>query len=202
MSYSRKQSDVKAARSEKDRAAVRVSAVVRVLDFYPDSMTVDVQPLVKEKIDGQYASAAPIMGLRAATLCAGEYIIRPWYNRGDIGMVVTGDYDADAVFSTGQESEPNTARNHAPEDGIFIGGVCPSGKAPKGLPSQALVLAAGSGAAYVALKSDKILIKGDVEIEGNVKISDLLEADGIEMTTHTHTGDSGGSTSEPHRTEG
>ena len=56
MSYSRKQSDVKAARSEKDRAAVRVSAVVRVLDFYPDSMTVDVQPLVKEKIDGQYAS--------------------------------------------------------------------------------------------------------------------------------------------------
>ena len=67
---------------------------------------------------------------------------------------------------------------------------------------QALVLAAGSGAAYVALKSDKILIKGDVEIEGNVKISDLLEADGIEMTTHTHTGDSGGSTSEPHRTEG
>lgn len=202
MSYSRRQSDVRAARSEKDRAAVRVSSVVRVLAFYPASMTVDVQPLVKEQIDGQYASAAPIMGLRVATLCAGEYIIRPWYNRGDIGLVITGDYDADAVFVSGQESEPNTARNHAPEDGIFIGGVCPAGKAPKGLPSDALVLAAGSGSTYLAVKDGKILIKGDVEVEGNVKISDLLEADGIEMTTHTHTGDSGGSTSEPHRKEG
>ena len=58
MSYGSRQSDLRAAESEKNRAGVRVSMPVKVLAFYPDKMTVDVQPLVKESIDGQYASAA------------------------------------------------------------------------------------------------------------------------------------------------
>ena len=61
--WTSKRSDLRAAQSEKDREAVRVSMPVQVLAFYPDTMTVDVQPLVKEAIDGSYASAAPILGL-------------------------------------------------------------------------------------------------------------------------------------------
>ena len=114
MSYGSRQSDLRAAESEKNRAGVRVSMPVKVLAFYPDKMTVDVQPLVKESIDGQYASAAPLMGLRVACLCAGEFTIRPWYKRGDVGWVIVSDFDADAVLQTGAEAEPNTARNHAP----------------------------------------------------------------------------------------
>lgn len=188
MSYGSRQSDLRAAEGEKNRAAVRVSMPVKVLAFYPDKMTVDVQPLVKEKIDGQYASAAPLIGLRVACLCAGSYTIRPWYKRGDIGWVIVSDFDADAVLQTGAEAEPNTARNHAPEDGLFIGGVCPAGKAPTGLPSEAVVLAAGG--TYVAVKED------GVTINGNVTISGMLSASGIEMTTHTHTG-GGGTTGGP-----
>lgn len=195
MSYGSKQSDLRAAQSEKDRAAVRVSMIVKVLAFHSDAMTVDVQPLTKEKIDGQYASAAPLMGLRVACICAGDYVIRPWYKRGDVGLVIVGDSDADAVLQTGAEAEPNTARNHAPEDGVFIGGICPAGKAPSGLPADALVLAAG--ATYIAIKAGGVSIMGNVEITGDVTISGGLEASGIEMTTHTHTGDSGGSTSGP-----
>lgn len=108
MSYGSRQSDLRAAESEKNRAGVRVSMPVKVLAFYPDKMTVDVQPLVKESIDGQYASAAPLMGLRAACLCAGEFTIRPWYKRGDVGWVIVSDFDADAVLQTGAEAEPNT----------------------------------------------------------------------------------------------
>ena len=48
MSYGSRQSDLRAAESEKNRAGVRVSMPVKVLAFYPDKMTVDVQPLVKE----------------------------------------------------------------------------------------------------------------------------------------------------------
>lgn len=166
MSFGSKQSDLRAAQSEKDRAAVRVSVPVQVLAFYHDSMTVDVQPLIKEHIDGQYASAAPLMGLRVACLCAGDYVIRPWYKRGDIGWVIVSDFDADAVMQTGQEAEPNTERNHAPEDGLFIGGVCPAGKAPKGLPDEALVLAAGE--VYMAISSKGIDIVGNVKITGDL----------------------------------
>jgi len=82
MSYGSKQSDLRAAESEKNRAGVRVSMPVKVLAFYPDKMTVDVQPLVKESIDGQYASAAPLMGLRGACPGAGGVTIRPGGQRG------------------------------------------------------------------------------------------------------------------------
>ena len=189
MSYGSRQSDLRAAESEKNRAGVRVSMPVKVLAFYPDKMTVDVQPLVKESIDGQYASAAPLMGLRAACLCAGEFTIRPWYKRGDVGWVIVSDFDADAVLQTGAEAEPNTARNHAPEDGLFVGGVCPDGKAPTGLPGNAVVVAAGG--TYIAVSAD------GVKINGNVTVTGTLSAGGIEMTTHTHQGDSGGTTGGP-----
>ena len=189
MSSGSKQSDLRAAESEKNRAGVRVSMPVKVLAFYPDKMTVDVQPLVKESIDGQYASAAPLMGLRVACLCAGEFTIRPWYKRGDVGWVIVSDFDADAVLQTGAEAEPNTARNHAPEDGLFVGGVCPDGKAPTGLPGNAVVVAAGG--TYIAVSAD------GVKINGNVTVTGTLSAGGIEMTTHTHQGDSGGTTGGP-----
>jgi len=180
MSYSRKQSDVQAARDAKNREAVRVSMPVKVLAFHPTRMTVDVQPLVKEKIDGKFISAAPIMGLRVACLCFGDFIIRPWYNRGDVGEVIVGDHDADLALRAGDEAEPNTARNHAPEDGFFIGGVCAEGKVPAGLPDNALVLAAGG--THIAVKPDGVTIKGDVTVTGK------LSASGIEMTTHNHPG--------------
>lgn len=168
VSFKSKQSDLRAAQSEKDRASVRVSSAVRVLAFYPDSMTVDVQPLVKEHIDGQYASAAPLMGLRVACLCAGDYVIRPWYKRDDIGWVIVADYDSDVALQTGKEAEPNTARNHAPEDSLFIGGVCPAGKAPQGLPADALVLAAGG--VCLAVSGEGIAIQGNVTITGDLTV--------------------------------
>ena len=176
--WTSKRSDLRAAQSEKDREAVRVSMPVQVLAFYPDTMTVDVQPLVKEAIDGSYASAAPILGLHIACLCAGDYVIRPWYKRGDVGWVIVADFDSDAALQTGRAAEPNTRRNHAPEDSLFLGGVCPAGKVPQGLPGDALVLAAGS--VYLAVSKTGITIHGDVTISGT------LEASGIEMTTHTH----------------
>ena len=115
--WTSKRSDLRAAQSEKDREAVRVSMPVQVLAFYPDTMTVDVQPLVKEAIDGSYASAAPILGLHIACLCVGDYVIRPWYKRGDVGWVIVADFDSDAALQTGREAEPNTRRNHAPQAG-------------------------------------------------------------------------------------
>lgn len=103
--------------------------------------------------------------------------------------MIVSDFDADAVLQTGAEAEPNTARNHAPEDGCSSGGVCPDGKAPTGLPGNAVVVAAGG--TYIAVSAD------GVKINGNVTVTGTLSAGGIEMTTHTHQGDSGGTTGGP-----
>lgn len=191
MSYRGKQADIDNARAEKTAAGVRVSSIVKVLKFDDANMTVDVQPLNKEEIDGAYASAAPLMAVPVAMLCCGTYTIRPWYERGDVGMVVYNDGDAENALEAGDEVEPNTSRNHAPEDSFFIGGIAPEGKAPKGLPREAVVVSAGS--VYLAVTKDGILIKGDVDMQGTFTLN------GIVLNTHVHGGvqTGGGSTSGP-----
>ena len=124
-----------------------------------------------------------------ASLKKGDAVIITAGYKGDVGWVIVSDFDADAVLQTGAEAEPNTARNHAPEDGLFVGGVCPDGKAPTGLPGNAVVVAAGG--IYIAVSAD------GVKINGNVTVTGTLSAGGIEMTTHTHPGDSGGTTGGP-----
>lgn len=73
--------------------------------------------------------------------------------------------------------------------GCSSAGVCPDGKAPTGLPGNAVVVAAGG--TYIAVSAD------GVKINGNVTVTGTLSAGGIEMTTHTHQGDSGGTTGGP-----
>lgn len=102
----------------------------------------------------------------------GDYVIRPWYKRGDVGWVIVADFDSDAALQTGREAEPNTRRNHAPEDSLFLGGVCPRRQGTPGAAGDALVLAAGS--VYLAVSKTGIAIHGDVDIRG-------------ELTTHKRT---------------
>lgn len=181
MSYSSKRSDVDAAKAEKTASSVRVSQMVRVLKFDSAALTVDVHPINKESIDGSYASAAPIMAVPAACLCSGDYVIRPWYKRGDVGLLIVGDSDIDAALqSDGKDVEPNTSRSHSPEDGIFIGGIALAGKAPAGLPDNALVLAAGG--TYLAISPSGVTISGQLTVNG------------VDMGAHTHTAPEGGGT--------
>ncbi len=97
------------------------------------------------------------------------------------------DHDIDKAVSDGQESKPNTERNHSSSDAVFIGGIV-LGKAPvSGLPGDAVVIATESGSVQLAVTSSGITIKGDVTVEGDVT------ANGISLTQHTHGGVESGS---------
>lgn len=172
-------------RDQKISSGVRVAMLVSVLAFNASEMTVNVQPLVKKQIGGSFQSQPPLMGVPVACLCAGSFAIRPWYQRGDMGMVIISDHDMDQVLETGAEAEPNTRRSHAPEDSIFIGGVCAMDNAPQGYPDNALVLAAGN--AYIAVSSEGITISGG------------LTVDGVSFGSHRHGGvePGGGTTGSP-----
>ncbi len=175
MAYSKRQSDAKAARDEKVARGVRVSLLCKVVSFDPKNMTVDVQPLVKTEIDGKYESQPMLVGIKCGCISMGKFTIRPWYEKGDVGNVIVGDADIDKALEAGDEAEPNTARNHAPEDGIFYGGIGVPGKLPEGLPENALVLAAGG--VYLAISEDGIDVKGKLR----------LVDEGVVLNTHTHT---------------
>lgn len=181
------------AQDKKNRQSVNVAALVKVTAFNPTAMTVDVQPLSQRLDGGEYQSQPPILGVPCSYTKSGGFIIRPWIRAGDVGLVVYVDHDIDKAVSDGQESKPNTERNHSPSDAVFIGGIV-LGIAPVGgLPADAVVIASEDGSVHLAVTSSGITIKGDVNVEGDVT------ANGISLTQHVHGGvESGpGTTSAP-----
>lgn len=142
-------------------ASVCVSAVVKVLEFDPSKMTVNVQPLSKHLENGKYESQPPILRVPVACTRAGGFIFRPWYKPGDTGIVVYLDHDIDSVVAGGKESKPLTERNHSTSDAVFVGAIISGTYSAPGLPYGSLALATEDGRAYVAITSDKVQIKNE-----------------------------------------
>ena len=184
--------------------SVRVSALCKVNKFDAATMTVDVQPLSKVLDGGVYRTPPPVLGVPVAMIRGGGFFLRPWYKAGDVGVIVYADHDIDRIAEAGQECQPNTERNHGDEDGIFVGAFIPKSNPISGVPDDTLVMSTEGGSVYIALHHDHIEIKGDIKMVGNIEqtgrtdVTEDVTASGISLAHHTHTGDSGGSTSQPH----
>lgn len=149
--------------------SICVAAIVKIVDFDPKDMTVDVQPLSKQLVDEDvYESQPQILGVPVACTRCGGFITRPWIKKGDVGLVVYLDHDIDSVLSGGKEAEPQTDRTHSTSDAVYIGGVVAGGFKVTGIPEKSLALATEDGSTYVAVTKDKILIKGDVHVTGKI----------------------------------
>ena len=73
----------------------------------------------------------------------------------------------------------------------------PASNPLSGLPDNCLVMATEGGGIYVAVKQDKVEIKGDVEVQGKVKVRDDVIAKTISLVNHKHTDSRNGNTSAP-----
>lgn len=199
------------AQDKKNRQSVNVAALVKVTAFNAATMTVDVQPLSQHLEGGEYQSQPPILGVPCSFTKSGGFIIRPWIAPGDVGLVVYVDHDIDKAVAGGQESKPNTERNHSTSDAVYIGGIV-TGNAPvSGLPDGAAVIGTEDGETYIAITPGTITLVGDVEIQGNVHatgdatidgdetVGGDTTASGISLVSHVHGGVEGGSgtTSQP-----
>ena len=177
---------------------VRVSALCKVTKFDASTMTVDVQPLSKALDGGVYRTPPPVLGVPVAMIRGGGFFLRPWYKSGDVGVIVYADHDIDRIAEAGQE------------DGIFVGAFIPKSNPISGVPDDTLVMSTEGGSVYIALHHDHIEIKGDIKHTGDIEqtgnkkqtgrtdVTEDVTAAGISLVHHTHTGDSGGSTSQPH----
>lgn len=171
--------DYQKVHDEKLMESVCVSALVRVIDFDPEKMTVDVQPLSKHLENGSYESQPPILNVPVACTRSGGFIFRPWINADDIGLIVYLDHDMDDILATGKEGEPSTERNHSTSDAAYIGAVVAGEYAVKDLPSRGIALAKEDGSIYVMVRESGISIKGDVEITGKLTVTETVTAKNI-----------------------
>lgn len=138
-----------------------------------------------------------ILSVPVALVRGGGFVLRPCYKSGDVGVLLYIDHDIDRIAASGEESEPNTERNHSDEDAVFIGAFVPSSNPLSGLPDNCLVMATEGGGIYVAVKQDKVEIKGDVEVQGKVKVRDDVIAKTVSLVSHKHTDSRNGNTSAP-----
>ena len=178
--------------------SICVAATVTVLSFDPAKMTVNVQPLSKHLENCKYESQPPILAVPVACTRTGGFIIRPWIKAGDTGVVLYLDHDMDSTVTGGKEAEPLTERNHSTTDAIFVGGIVAGDYIVQGLPAESLVLAADDGSVFIAVTKSGVQIQGDVTVKGKITASgDVLAENSVSGAHHTHTGDSGGKTSQP-----
>lgn len=144
---------------QKLKESVCVAATVKVLAFDKAKMTVNVQPLSKHLEHGKYESQPPILRVPVMCMKTGGFIVRPWINVGDVGLVVYLDHDLDSTVSGGKEADPLTERNHATSDAIFIGGIVSGSYSVSGIPDDAHVISSEDGGSFIAIAKDYIRIQ-------------------------------------------
>lgn len=144
---------------QKLRESVCVAAIAKVLAFDKKKMTVNVQPMSKHLEHGKYESQPPILRVPVMCMKTGGFIVRPWINVGDVGIVVYLDHDLDSTVAGGKEAEPQTERNHATSDAVFIGGVVSGSYSVPGIPDNAHVIASEDGGSFIAIAKDYIRLK-------------------------------------------
>ena len=180
------------ARQNSLKNQIHVGAVVKVEKFDSDKMRVDVQPLSRWENDGNMETPPQILSVPVACFCGGGYLVHPWYEPGDVGAILYVDHDIDNVMKQGDIADPNTNRQHSPEDAVFIGGVVTENVSLDGIPKGALTLSTLDGSKYISLNKDNIAIKGDVEIDGNVTLKDMTSDTVSSYNNHVHGGVIGG----------
>ena len=100
---------------------------------------------------GVYRTQPQILSVPVALVRGGGFVLRPCYKAGDVGVLLYIDHDIDRIAASGEESEPNTERNHSDEDAVFIGAFVPASNPLSGLPDNCLVMATEGGGIYVAV---------------------------------------------------
>ena len=170
------------AQDKENRESVNVAAIVRVIAFNPEKMTVDVQPISKHLEGGVYQSQPTILGVPVSYTKSGGFVFRPWIQPDDIGLVVYVDHDIDKVVANGKESEPNTERNHSTSDAVFIGGIVTGNSSLSALPNDSAVIATEDGSTVLEI-SKGVIRMTTATVEINAKSNVLVKANGaITMT--------------------
>lgn len=181
--------------------------------------TVDVQPLV-DQVDG-LGNAVPhgvVFGLPYARIQGGTNAIIMDPQPGDIGIAIFADRDISGVKSKKARNVPTSGRRNSMSDGIYIGGTL------NGTPSQYVQFNASGitidsptaaiiNAPAATVNADTAEINATASASVTAPVINLgatgqslqevmnATAAGI-FNSHTHPGDSGGTTGTPNQTIG
>lgn len=184
---------------------VRVTAVTNSGDMAAVGF-VDVVPLIEQQdgygnlVEGNTVYDVPYFRMQGGTRAV---IIDPVV--GDIGIAVIADKDVSTVKATKTAALPGSRRRNSLADALYIGGVLngtpTSVLRMKGddvfvqCPGDFTVIAGGNitmqaSGAFSTVATDVSLeaTDGSAQMTGNFNVNGEVTANGIDLSTHTHSG--------------
>lgn len=123
----------------------------RIIKFYTEDKTADVEILTKQKkADGSFQN----ISILKKCLVLGNKITTPILEGDDV-VVLFNDYDLNSYFETGTAQEPYSTRKHDLSDGIVLMGL------------NSLVNAIQYDNSAICLNYEQTRINGNLEVNGD-----------------------------------
>ena len=182
----------------------------KVVSFDPAKQTVSLAIQIKmQLVDGSGADIPPLLDVPVSFPRGGGFAVTFPLKAGDEGIAIFSERCIDGWWQNGSASTPLDFRLHDLSDAMFIPGICSVPKAIGGFFTDGLSMQTLDGSTYIRIQNGSILIKGNIEHQGNTsqtgsyKSTGVISSDtdvkagGISGKTHKHTGDSGGTTGTP-----
>ena len=182
----------------------------KVVSFDPAKQTVSLAIQIKmQLVDGSGADIPPLLDVPVSFPRGGGFAVTFPLKAGDEGIAIFSERCIDGWWQNGSASTPLDFRLHDLSDAMFIPGICSVPRAIDGFFTDGLSMQTLDGGTYIRIVNGAIKIKGNIEHDGDTEQKGALhstgaissdtdvKAAGISGKSHTHRGDSGGTTGTP-----
>lgn len=195
---------------QQDRLNLHTALPAKVVSFDPKKQTVTLAVQIKMQLaDGSGADIPPLVDVPVSFPRGGGFAVTFPLKAGDEGIAIFSERCIDSWWHSGGASLPLDFRLHDLSDAMFIPGICSTPRAIGGFFTDGLSMQTLDGGTYIRIVNGAIKIKGNIEHDGDTKQKGALhstgaissdtdvKAAGISGKSHTHQGDSGGTTGAP-----
>ncbi|NBI40151.1 baseplate protein [[Haemophilus] felis] len=195
---------------------IHTALPAKVVNFDPVNQTVTLALQIKQVLSaGKTVQIPPLVYVPVSFPRGGGFAFTFPLNAGDEGIALFAERCIDGWWQSGKASEPLDYRFHDLSDAMFIPGICAVPNAIKGFFMNGLSMQTLDGSTFIRVTNGTIYIQGNIEHKGDTQHTgnttqtgefsatgvissdtDCLSA-GVSGNSHTHPGDSGGSTGGP-----
>ncbi|MFT9493426.1 Gp138 family membrane-puncturing spike protein [Anaerosolibacter sp.] len=151
--------------------------IAKIESYDPVKMKASVQPLNKVNYNGKLQSLPLIPNVPVSFIKAGNFFIRPPYQKGDLVLVAFAEHDIDYIMLTGNEESSNSQRKHSIDDAIVINGIMPFSQSMPSENANDLLIAKSDMTIKIIIGDNGIevsTVEKDINLStdsGNINIS-------------------------------
>lgn len=150
-----------------------------VQKWYPDDEEVDIQITIKRKQDGKLVNLPLLDHVPVRFFKCGSFAITSEIKVGDYLMVVFAERSNDIWLESGGVQDPADTRRHSLSDAYAIPFMYPQSEKIGNIGEDSLQIKTLDGSTILSIeKGGKVKIKGDLEVEGDIKSTKSIEAVG------------------------